>query len=236
MPEHPVLITGAGQRTGLHLARRLIEDGQPVVVTYRRERPALEELSALGVDSIPADFTSTPGIFSFIEELRGRVGGLRGIIHNASTWSPDALGAEGAAQFTALFQVHMQAPYVINMACRDLLEAGEKAADIIHMTDFVVQRGSAKHAAYAATKAGLENLTRSFAAMFAPRIKVNAIAPALLAFNEGDDEAYRQKARGKSVLGIVPGFDVAYQAVRYLMDNPYVTGATLPLDGGRGLR
>ncbi|MCP1676538.1 dihydromonapterin reductase/dihydrofolate reductase [Natronocella acetinitrilica] len=232
----PVLITGAAQRTGLHLARRFMEEGQPVVMTYRRRRPLIDELAADGVICLQADFTTTAGIFAFIDALQRQVTDLRAVIHNASTWSPDAPGEAGARQFADLFHVHMQAPYLINMACRDLLEASDRPADIIHFTDFVVNKGSSKHAAYAATKAGLDNLTRSFAAMFAPRIKVNAIAPALLEFNEGDDEAYRQKARGKSALGIVPGFEVAYQTVRYLMDNSYVTGATLPLDGGRGVR
>lgn len=231
-----VLITGAAQRTGLHLARRLLDDGLPVVISFRRHRPIVDELRDRGVVCLQADFSTADGIHQFIADLREQIPALRGIIHNASTWAPDLPGEEGGERFEALFRVHMQAPYLINLACRDLLEAHGGPADIIHMTDFVVNKGSARHAAYAATKAGLDNLTRSFAAMFAPRIKVNAIAPALLEFNADDDEAYRQKARMKSVLGIVPGFEVAYQTVRYLLDNPYVTGASLPLDGGRGIR
>ncbi|MFD2436249.1 SDR family oxidoreductase [Modicisalibacter luteus] len=104
------------------------------------------------------------------------------------------------------------------------------------MTDYVAGTGSKKHAAYAATKAGLENLTLSFAAMFAPDIQVNAIAPALIMLNEGDDEAYAAKARAKSAMAMVPGPGVIYQSLRYLLDNRYVTGITLPVDGGRHLR
>jgi len=100
----------------------------------------------------------------------------------------------------------------------------------------VVQKGSKKHAAYAATKAGLDNLTLSFAALYAPTIQVNAIAPALIMLNEGDDEAYVEKARAKSAMEMVPGPGVIYQTLRYLLDNRYVTGATLPVDGGRHLR
>jgi len=64
---------------------------------------------------------------------------------------------------------------------------------------------SKKHIAYAASKAALDNLTLSFASKFAPLVKVNSIAPALLMFQQGDDEAYRQKALQKSLLGIEPG-------------------------------
>ena len=56
---------------------------------------------------------------------------------------------------------------------------GHAASDIIHITDYVVERGSDKHIAYAASKAALDNMTRSFARKLAPEIKVNAIAPSL---------------------------------------------------------
>src|SRR3546814_3848266 len=90
--------------------------------------------------------------------------------------------------------------------------------------------------AYCATKAGLESLTLSFAAKYAPHIKVNAIAPALLLFNPEDDAAYRTKALAKSALGIEPGSEVIYQSLRYLLNNPYVTGPTLTVNGGRHVK
>ncbi len=99
-----------------------------------------------------------------------------------------------------------------------------------------MRRGSANRVAYCASKAGLENMTLSFAAQFAPRIKVNTIAPALVMFHPDDDAAYRQKTLAKSVLGIEPGPQVIYQSLRYLLDNPYVTGTCLCVNGGRHVR
>ena len=101
---------------------------------------------------------------------------------------------------------------------------------------YVVRKGSANRPAYCASKAGLESLTLSFAARLAPRIKVNSIAPALLMFNDSDDAAYRSKTLAKSALGIEPGPQAFYQSLRYLLDNPYVTGTTLTLNGGRHLK
>ena len=95
---------------------------------------------------------------------------------------------------------------------------------------------AAKRIAYCASKAGLDNLTLSFAARYAPAIKVNGIAPALVMFNDNDDAAYREKTLAKSALGIEPGAEVVYQGLRYLLDNPYVTGTTLTLNGGRHLK
>ena len=267
MTQSPILITGGGRRLGRYLVERFLKAGQPVIVSYRSERPELDQLRNAGAICLQVDFSDAAGTLAFISRVKEQTSQLRAIIHNASDWAPDASGGEAAAAvFEQLFRVHMQAPYLINLGCRELLDAHADAqasavpassstasgatdgsiddvgmlpaavTDIIHLTDHVVQRGSAKHAAYAATKAGLDNLTRSFAAMYAPRIKVNTIAPALLAFHPNDGERYREKARAKSVLGRVPGFDAAWQTVNYLLANPYITGASIPLDGGRGVR
>ncbi len=67
-------------------------------------------------------------------------------------------------------------------------------------------------------------------------IKVNSIAPALLMFNPDDDAAYRAKTLAKSAMGIEPGAEVIYQSLRYLLDNPYVTGTTLTVNGGRHIK
>lgn len=230
----PILITGASQRVGLHCARRLLEEGQPVVFTWRHEREGVQQLIDLGATAIRADFGDEAGIMRFIAELRGRTDRLRAIVHNASQWLAEADGDEGRV-LTALFSVHMLAPYLINLHCTDLLERCERA-DIVHIGDDVVRKGSSKHIAYAATKAGLDNLTLSFAARLAPRIKVNGIDPALLMFQPDDDAAYRARALAKSALGIEPGAEVIYQSLRYLLDNPYVTGTTLTVNGGRHVK
>ena len=129
----------------------------------------------------------------------------------------------------------MLAPYLINLHCAELLQRSTPA-DIVHISDDVVRKGSAKHPAYCASKAGLDSLTLSFASKFAPTIKVNGIAPALIMFNQQDDSQYRQKTLAKSALGIEPGAQVIYQSLRYLLDNPYVTGTTLTVNGGRHLK
>ncbi|RYJ62170.1 dihydromonapterin reductase [Pseudomonas songnenensis] len=233
MHQAPILITGASQRIGLHCAERLLEDGFPVIVTYRRERDSIERLRTLGAHTLKADFSDETGITGFIGALREQTDSLRAIVHNASEWRPDAPGQEAEA-FRQLFQVHMLAPYLINLHCADLLRHGGPA-DIVHIGDDVTRKGSKKHIAYAASKAGLDNLTLSFAASLAPAIKVNGIAPALIQFNPDDDEEYRRKALAKSALGIEPGAEVIYQSLRYLLDNPYVTGTTLTVNGGRHL-
>lgn len=235
----PILITGASQRIGLHCARRLLEAGQPVIATYRQEKPGIAELRERGATCLHAELADEAGILAFIDELQTHTDRLRAIIHNASAWIAEQPGGDAQA-FETLFRVHMLAPYLINLRCAPLLErdASERGApaDIIHLSDDVARKGSANRIAYCASKAGLDNLTLSFAASLAPRIKVNGIAPALILFNEGDDDAYRARTLAKSAMGIEPGPDVIYQSVRYLLDSPYVTGTTLTVNGGRHLK
>lgn len=231
----PILITGAGQRIGLAFAKACLLRKQPVIVTYRSHRPGIDALEEAGARCIQADFGTNEGIDRFIETLRRETDQLRAIIHNASDWLPENPDQPPEEVMSAMMQIHAMAPYRINLACRDLLEKGESTTDIIHMTDYVVEKGSAKHIAYAASKAALTNLTLSFARLLAPRVKVNSLAPSLILFNENDSAEYRERTLQKSLMGIEPGTRVAVDTLQFLLDNPYITGRTLPLDGGRHL-
>jgi len=229
----PILLTGGSQRLGLHCVRRFLEANQPLIISYRQERPAVEELRQLGVRCIKADFATEQGILNFIAEIKQATPALRAIIHNASLWISED-GADSNA-FIQMTNVHVLAPYLINQHCAPLLQQSTQA-DIVHISDDVTRRGSAKRIAYSASKAGLDNLTLSFAARLAPHIKVNTIAPALIMLHPDDDEDYQRRATAKSVLGTVPGPEVIYQSLRYLLDTPYVTGTTLTVNGGRHLK
>ncbi len=237
-PISPIVITGGAQRLGLAVARSLRAQQHSVVITYRRERPLLEQLRREGIETIRADFDDENGPELLATELTSRYGSLRALIHNASQWIPESDAEDPGQVLERMLRVHVRAPYLLNLACGELLRChGEQHgyADIIHMSDYVASTGSSKHIAYAASKAALDNLTLSFASKYAPLVKVNSIAPALLMFNPEDDEAYRQKARSKSLLGIVPGEDEGVNAISYLLQSRYLTGKTIALDGGRHL-
>jgi len=234
----PVLVTGAAQRIGLHLAQALLARGQPVIAHYRRERPGLVQLATAGARLVPGDFSDRSGIETFVEAVRPLAPALRGIIHNASLWLDDAAVEADPLAFDRLMNVHVRAPYRISRALLPALRAGaglapDGLADVLHLTDAAVARGSAGKAAYMAAKAGLESLTLSLAQAFAPEVKVNAIAPALISFQADDDEVYRRERLQRSLLQIEPGADVVWRAVAAAFENRYLTGTTLRLDGGR---
>ena len=232
----PVLITGASQRLGLAMAQNLLEQGHHVVVTYRTHRSSIALLKDKGATVIQADFSTEAAIDRAIDEIKAISKTYRGVIHNASDWAQEKAHTNKQGLMERMMMIHAVAPYRINLALEEALCNCEGQADIIHMTDYVQETGSEKHMAYAASKAALHNLTLSFAKKLSPHVKVNSVAPALLMFNEGDDEAYRQKALKKSLLEIVPGAQEAVKAMNYLFDSDYITGQTLHLNGGRHLK
>jgi dihydromonapterin reductase/dihydrofolate reductase len=236
MPD-PILITGVGQRVGLYLAQTFLGRGAPVIGTWRSERPALDGLRAAGAELHRCDFYQQEQLDQLIATLLDRHQRLRAVIHNASDWLPDDGEHPAALVVQRMLQVHVSAPYQLNLALEPLLQAcTDGPADIIHVGDYVSGRGSRKHVAYAASKAAQDNLTLSFAARLAPKVKVNSIAPALVLFNEHDSEDYRAQALAKSLIPREAGQEEFLHTVDYLLESHYVTGRILHLDGGRHLR
>jgi len=227
----PILITGVGKRIGFALCKHFLQQGCDVIGTYRSHYDALNELE--GARLIRVDFNLQEDIERLIAVINSGYPQLRAIIHNASDWLAESDDTPAAETFQRMMQIHAGVPYQLNLALQDRLNGS--AGDIIHLTDFVVEKGSRKHIAYAASKAALANMTLSFSALLAPRVKVNAIAPSLIMFNEDDSAGYRQKALEKSLMKIAPGEQEVIDAVDYLLKSRYITGRTLSLDGGRHL-
>ena len=236
---YPHLITGGGRRLGLALIRDLLVREEAVVMSYRTYTPVIEELMEQGVHCIHADFTQPLVLEQLITTVMSEYKGLRSIIHNASDWESESDCDDLPALMSRMWQVHVAAPYQINMSLQTLLLCAAEdlgyATDIIHLTDYVAEKGSDKQIAYAASKAGLANLSLSFARQLAPKVKVNAIAPSLLMFHESDNKEYQQKALKKSLLCLEPGEQEGVAAVQYLLSSRYMTGRTIALDGGRHL-
>lgn len=236
MNKEPILITGVGKRLGWHLALNFIARGVPVIGTYRKDREGLEQLREHGAELHRCDFQDEAQLDKLLCSIIGRHDRLRAIIHNASDWLPDDHDLPGTEIMERMMKIHVSAPYQLNLSLAPLLAASENGhADIIHVGDYVSSRGSRKHIAYAASKAAQDNLTYSFSAKLGPKVKVNSVAPALVLFNEDDDEAYRHKVRSKSLMRREAGVEEFQHAIDYLLQSRYVTGRVLPMDGGRHL-
>jgi dihydromonapterin reductase/dihydrofolate reductase len=232
----PILITGAGQRIGLAIARHLLKLGQPLILSYRTRHPEISELEKQGATCIQVDFNCDDTIESFITQVKCLTPSLRAIIHNASSWDCEKNNPNLAELFDNMMRIHAKVPYLINQRCRELLENNSSSSDIIHLTDYIVETGSPKHIAYAASKTALDSMTKSFAAQLAPKVKVNAIAPSLIIFNQDDNAEYKVKTLKKSLMGIEPGSKEILNILDMLLNSDYITGRTIQVDGGRHLK
>ena len=218
------------------MANQLSKEGYRVIGTYRTLRPELQQLETIGVELYQCDFYDPQQTQQLMANICSKHTSLRAVIHNASDWLPDTDDSNALTTIEKMMRIHASTPYAINLALAPLLKQnGSDFSDIIHITDYVVDKGSKKHAAYAASKAALHSLTLSFAAKFAPKIKVNSIAPAMLMFNPNDDDNYKQRALKKALIQQEGGEQEALKAVRYLLDSKFMTGQTLKIDGGRHL-
>lgn len=207
-----------------------------MIGTYRTRYDSIGELENKSAELYRCDFNSQSDVAALSDAVLARHSRLRALIHNASEWLPDDANLPVAEIVSRMMNVHVTVPYQLNAALAPLLQASEHShADIIHIGDYVSSRGSKKHVAYAASKAAQDNLTLSFAAKLAPGVKVNSIAPALVLFNEQDDDRYREKTLKKSLMRREGGLDEFQHAVDFIMGSEYISGRVLPLDGGRHL-
>lgn len=228
------LVTGCGRRLGFYLCEQLVAAGWQVTGSYRRERPELATLAALGVELVPADFGREEDVGKLIDVLAAHQD-LALVIHNASAFEPQATDpAAQLAQFEQFYRVHMAAPFQLNRALAPRL-ASNPNASIIHITDIYIHAPAPRFASYVATKAGAHSLAMSFARELAPAVRVNTIEPGPILFLDEHDEAWRQQVLAKTPLAREGGLEPIWQAVQLLMGNSYMTGASIKVDGGRAL-
>lgn len=239
MPETiaPILITGAGRNVGAHLARRLIESGRPVVAHYRTDTDEAAALREAGATLVQGDLAGTDAVRATVNAVIEAAPRLSGIVHNASAFArtPDDVDA-ALVDFERYWAVHMRAPWLLDRFLTPYLDGStERPADIVHLTDIYVDNPAPAFDLYCATKAGLQNLALSEAKRLAPAIKVNVIQPGPIDFTEWHTARERKAILAATPLGRLGGPEAIYRALRGILDNDYLTGAVIPVDGGRRL-
>ena len=235
--ENAIVITGAGRRIGHHIALRLHQDGYEVIAHYRTLTPEIQALDKLGIRTLQADLSNSNQILAFVAALKICCKQFRGIIHNASSFESTSQDIEIAVeQYKQFFNIHMMAPFLINQSLQSMLIGEEGCpADIIHITDINVENPTPDFDIYGSTKAGLHNMTLALAKKFGPEIKVNAVAPGPVLFTKAHSDEVRRQILAETLLGKEGGPEPVYLAVKSLLMNPFITGISIPVDGGRRL-
>lgn len=228
MAERIALVTGAGVRVGEAIARALARDGWTVAAHYRTHRPR-GFASALQADLAAAD---GPGRLA--ADFRARHRRLDLLVNSASAFDALPLSETDAAAFDSQLDLNARAPLLLVRALAPLLaRSGGSVVNVVDVGGGLVPWQG--YAAYCASKAALARLTECLALELAPKVRVNGVAPGTVLWPESYPAARRRALARRIPLrrAGTPG-DVA-DAVRYLAGAPFVTGAILPVDGGRHL-
>jgi pteridine reductase len=222
------LVTGAGVRVGRAIAEALGADGWDVAGHYHRHPPPP------GVVPLRADLAAADGAERLSRAFRERFGRLDLLVNSAAGFEARPLAATDAAAFDAQMDLNARAPLLLARALLPLLRRAR--GSIVNVADvgggLVPWKG---FAAYCASKAALVRLTECLALELAPAVRVNAVAPGTVLWPERYGAASRRALAARIPLGRAGTPDDVAAAVRYLASAPYVTGAVLPVDGGRHL-
>jgi pteridine reductase len=227
-PRPVALVTGAGVRVGEAIARHLARSGYRVAAAYHAHRP--RGFAA----ALQADLAAPEGPAALATAFRARFARLDLLVNAAAGFEPLPLEATDAAAFDAQMDLNARAPLLLTRALLPLLRAAR--GSVVNVADvgggLVAWRG---YAAYCASKAALVRLTECLALELAPTVRVNAVAPGTVLWPEHYPAAKRRALAARIPLGRAgTPLDVA-EAVLYLASAPFVTGAILPVDGGRRL-
>lgn len=223
-----ILIIGGSSGIGLALAEQLAPHNQVFVASRSGDAVQHLDIQHISYDATQDDLDTS----QLPEELHGFI------------YCP---GSINLRPFKGLKLEAFQSDFEVNVlgAVRSLksilshLSASGNAAVVLFST-VAVQTGMPFHSSVAASKGAIEGLTRSLAAEFAPKIRVNAIAPSLvdtpLASKFLNNEAKMDKANERHPLGRVGSANEIAQATTFLLgeESSWMTGRVLQLDGGIG--
>jgi pteridine reductase len=228
-PPRPVaLVTGAGVRVGNAIARHLAKRGYLVVGHYRSHVPR-------GVAaSLQADLALADGPATLAAAFRRRFERLDLLVNSAAGFEERRLEEIDAASFDEQMDLNARAPLLLTRALLPLLRrSGGSVVNIVDVGGGLVPWR--RYAAYAASKAALARITECLALELAPKVRVNAVLPGAALFPKDWPAAkVREHVRKIPLLRAGTPEDVA-RAVAFLAEAPFVTGALLPVDGGRHL-
>lgn len=228
------LVTGGTAGIGLETPRLLAANGAQVVITGRdleRGKAALESLGDSGsIRFVPADLADLASVASLAEAS----GPVDILVNNAGAF-PTALTVEQDVHgFERIFDTNVRGAYfLVATLAPHMLEA---SGSIVNVTSVATAKGIPGASAYSASKAALESLTRTWAAEFAPRVRVNAVAPGptrtdgvLVEWGESIEDVAKGTALGRTARAHEIAEVIAFVASPRAS---YLTGSTIRVDAG----
>jgi pteridine reductase len=236
------LVTGSGKRRiGFHVAQALADRGYALVVHYRTVTEANEAVAGFrtrGIQAIavPADLTDETAVRALFQTTLERFGRIDVLVNCAAIWQPKRFEDVTAADVRLNFETNVLGTFLCAQEAGLTMVGQAEGGCIVNFGDWAEARPYLNYAAYFATKGAVPALTRCLAVELGtrnPRVRVNCILPGPVMMAPDLPEAERREAIASTLVQREgTGQDIA-RAVLCLIDNDFITGACLPVDGGR---
>lgn len=242
------LITGAARRVGRVIALELAARGCDIVVhantSLDEARQTADACRTRGGSATvwAADLGDTPALAHAAADLARQLPRLDVLVHNASAYAPSPLAEITPERALADFSVNALAPLILSKAFALLLTSCPlvSGGSIVAMADIhVLGRPRKDFVSYSMSKAALVQMVECLARDLAPKVRVNAVAPGVVAWPEQgyESDSSMQEAYLRRVPLARSGTpeDTAKAVAFLALDAAYTTGHILRLDGGRWL-
>jgi len=244
-PPRVALVTGSGKkRIGRHVAAALAERGYNLVVHYHTsESDALEaaaEFRQRGVEAmaLQGDLCDEAAVRGLFQTTLDHFGRLDVFVHCAGLWGKGRLEAVTAADVRRNFEVNVLSTFLCAREAGLVMVRQPEGGCIVTLGDWAVVRPYLDHAAYFASKGAIPALTRCLAVELGTRhrgVRVNCIEPGPVLLPPDLPEPERREAIESTLVQREGSPDNIARAVLALIDNDFITGVSLPVDGGRSI-
>jgi len=232
------LITGGAKRIGKAIALALAEHGFDIAIHYQRSQKEAESTASDirkldgTCELFRCDLSDSGAVEGLIPSVHRRFGRCDLLVNNASIFTRASLMDTSTDLLDRIIQINLKAPVLLSKAFASRCEKGQ----IINLLDTKISSNQSPYFIYTLMKKSLYDFTRMAAAELGPSIRVNGIAPGLI-LPSADSSSEDFERMGKKIpLQTTGNPSHIVQAVLYLLDNPFITGECLYVDGGEHLK
>jgi 3-oxoacyl-[acyl-carrier protein] reductase len=232
---HTALVTGASRGIGAAIAMALSEAGAAVAVNYRERAADADAVVAKIRDkggqaiAVAADVSRGNAVAAMVEQVATALGPVDILVNNAGMAIVRGVDDLTEAEFDLTIAVNLKSAFLCTQAVLPAMRA-KNWGRIVNVSSGAARGAGAIGVHYNASKAGMEGLTRGYAARLVKQgITVNAVAPSLI---ETDMMRGRTDLARNIPLGRMGQADEVAQSVLMVLGNDYMTGQTILLNGG----
>lgn len=234
------LITGSGRkRVGFHVAKEAGKRGYAIALHYNSSKVEAEdskaELTSLGyrVNAFQADLSVESEVKRMMEEVLNTFNRLDVLVTAASIWPKKKLLETSAKDVLENFSANTLSTFLCCKEAGLIMSKQSEGGSIVTIGDWATERPYCDYSAYFISKGSIPTLTRVFATELAklnPQIRVNCILPGPVMLPEGVDA---DEVISKTVVKRLGSPEAISKSVFHFVENDFVTGTCLPVDGGR---